>query len=39
VTRDFHVFGPNFNRRCGQGISFMSTKFQDIWKYEPKVMV
>jgi len=34
VARDFYVFAPNFNRRCGRGISFMPTKFQDIWKYE-----
>jgi len=30
VTRDFHALGPNFNRRCERGISFMPTKFQDI---------
>jgi len=38
VTRNFHVFGPNFNRKCRQGIAFMCTKFQGIWKYEFKVM-
>jgi len=39
VTRDLYVFVPNFNRSCGWGISFMCTKFQDIWKYESKVMI
>jgi len=34
VTKDFHVFSPNFNKGCGQGLSFMSTKFPrhlEIW--------
>jgi len=38
VIRDFYVFGPNFDRSCERGISFMPTKFKDIWKYDSKVM-
>jgi len=38
VTGDFHILGRNFNRRWGRGISFICTKFHDIWNYESKVM-
>jgi len=38
ATRDSHNLGRNFSRRWGRGISFICTKFHDIWKYESKVM-
>jgi len=37
VTRDLHVLGWNFNIRWRQGMSFICTKFHDIWKYESKL--
>jgi len=38
VIGDLYILGWNFNRRWGQGISFICTKFHNIWKYESKVI-
>jgi len=38
VTGDLHILGWKFNRRWGWGISFICTKFHDIWKIKSIVM-
>jgi len=38
VIGDLHISSLNFDRRWGQGISLICTKFHDIWNYESKVM-
>jgi len=36
VTGNFYISSWNFNRRWRRGISFICTKFHDIWIYESK---
>ena len=37
VSWDFHIFGPNFNTRCGLGISFMWTNFKTFGNMSQKL--